>query len=347
MRRTVFAVIAAIFFVIVVGVLSYSAYLTFFSKGFEFSFEPKRKTNFYQKPHFLGKVVLKKRGPELIPGLELIPGSLYCDGRVLYVSFLNSSRIEAFDLEEKEKKAYDLSSNPAIGSLAANKDDIYLTDNNTREIVFVEKKDLKEKRYGWLPGNKGTLDPKGIHWFKGNVYVSDGNLKAVLIISTESKGKIKERGELILTAPSSFERGNEKYKLSSPGGVLVTPDGRIIAADGDKVMVYTCVGNFAYRFPGEKNLKGAVDVDYDLVFQPKPPTDPKISQDILKTVGRIHILDKKAGRVVVFNPFADTKLFTYGENEKLQEPSSIAICRDLRLIFIADTGNQRIVVYGY
>jgi sugar lactone lactonase YvrE len=319
------------------GVLWYKL----FFKKFEFSFTPEKKTKFNQKPYFLGEVNLKKGR------IKLIPGALFYEKGKLYVFFLNSPHTEVFDLKKEEKETINFSSAPLISSFTADKKSFYFIDRKTQEIVFAEKKRLKEERYGLLPERKGRLDPIGIYWYEGNIYVSDNNLKAVLIISTENKGKLKERGELLLTAPSFFKPQDEKYKLSSPGDVLVTPDGRIMVADGEKVMVYTCNGNFAYLFPEEKNLKEAVDIDYDMVFQPKPPPNPRLSQNILKQMGRIHILDKKAGEVVVYNPYADKRLFTYGKEEGLKEPISIAIARDLRLIFISDTGNRRIVVYGY
>lgn len=68
------------------------------------------------------------------------------------------------------------------------------------------------------------------------------------------------------------------------------------------------------------------------------PTDIAISDD-----GRAYVLDGLNGRVVVFN--TDGKqAFSFGTQEKLALPMGIAVAGNQ--VYVADTGNQRIVIYN-
>lgn len=310
-----------------------------------------KKTTYRQPPVFLGSI-----------GAELKPISLSFYQNRLYVSYLNSNRIDVFTPRGELRKSITLPQGVQPRTISVGKEKIFVADK-TGEIKTFSNKGKLINSYGLLPENHQAIRATSAHLHGDRLYVADANLPGILVISAVTvygpteKGSLvllTEEGELILTIPEKEfrpRRVTEHWDLMNPSYAIVSPDGRVLVSDTDLGMVkaYTCTGWYAYPFErgkGKETVVRPVAIDYDDLSNPKYEKEKRsVDPSGIRSHGRVHVVDRARNRVFVYTTTGNF-LFTYGQG-RLSSPRSIAIDTKHRLIFIADTGNRRIAVWGY
>lgn len=287
-----------------------------------------------QPPKYLGSIALTRQGGE-----RLFPQSLVVTGSQLYVGYTGIDRGDIFTFEGQrvgELAAGHPGSSPIpVGMAFDGQGRRYLADRTGGMVLVFDARGAFAYRLPSrpLPGSPSLVPI----WSPGGVAVRDN---AVYVSDTED-GLVKVFDIDTLEPIVSFGASYTEKRLASPAGLVVTDDGRVLVADADRgvVEVFTCDGRYAYRFHepsnGEKLARPeaiAIDTEPTGAFAP----------------GRVHVVDSAQGKVFVYDYFGNF-LFTYGSSagNGLSRPKGIAVAPEERLIFVADSKNQEIDIYGY
>lgn len=207
---------------------------------------------------------------------------------------------------------------------------IYISDIANSSIkVFDEKGEYLywfPKPLPGMPVEKPFVRPIGLLSNEKNLLVVDGGDNKVKIFSTT--GRLNQQ----------FGKNDpDNDGMSFPHSLVITEKGEYVVTDSNKSRVLVFDKNGKYK---------------EQLEEPKNESPWLLPRGIaVDGFGRIHVVDNFAHKVRVYNK--DKKyLFSYGsKNEKdidnLNFPNGIAVDKKLRLIYVTDTGNNRIVVWGY
>lgn len=308
-----------------------------------------KKTTYGQSPIFLGSIKC-----------NLKPLSLSLYRNRLYVSYRGSSRVDVFSPKGEYIRSITLLEETQPRTISVGKEKIFVADKTGEVRIFSTKGEFLNF-YRFLPEKQAKIKALSVSFNKDQLYVADSGLPGVLVISEVTiygpveKGEpvvLTEEGELILTIPEKRFRPRwvtKEWDLENPSYALISPDGRVLVSDTvlDIVKVYTCTGMYAYSFEEIKDgLEKPLSMAYDGLLNPEyEEEEGSFDPSGIREHGRVHVVDKARNEVFVYTTTGNF-LFSYGQN-KLSSPNGIAVDTEHRLIFIADTGNQRITVWGY
>jgi len=246
------------------------------------------------------------------------PAWVYVYEKKLFVSYFGEERVDIFSPEGVKKGSFRAKITKGRGApqgMVSTARGLLIADYLNGGIGFYAPNGRLLDAY-YETAEKRQIKPVSAAVYGEVLYVTDVNINGWLAVFQD--------GEMIMEVKGD----NEKKKLEFPYGIVVTSDGRVVVTDpaGGKVKVFNCAGWFAYDFPtadiGMKNPQGiAVD-----------------------GFGRIHIVDNGVGKVFVFDNLGKF-MFTYGK--ELLNPSTLAIDRKNRIIYIANTEKHAISVWGY
>lgn len=334
------------------GILLLAALVTILILVFRSSdYYKHKKTTYGQSPIFLGSI---KR--------DLKPVSLSLYQNRLYVSYLNSNRIDVLSSKGKLLNSIALPQEVRPRAISVGKGKTFVADKTGEVRIFSTKGDFLNF-YRFLPEKQAEIKAASVTFNKDQLYVADSGLPGVLVISAVTiygpveKGEpvlLTQEGELILTIPEKRFRPSqvtEEWDLKNPTYALVSPDGRVLVSDTalGVVKVYTCTGIYAYPFEkgkGKETLVTPGVMVYDNLFNPEyEEVKESVDPSGIREHGRVHVVDGTKNEVFVYTTTGNF-LFSYGQ-DRLSSPNGIAVDTEHRLIFIADTGNQRITVWGY
>ncbi|MBN1446776.1 MAG: hypothetical protein JXA28_02500 [Bacteroidetes bacterium] len=297
-------------------------------------------TRYDEVPRYLGAMALTDSGGALQPY-----ALAFHDGR-LHVSYINRSYIDVFERDFDTKSSMTLQQHPRlISGFAVEDDRLYIADPSRGCIQFYHEDGRLLDSYAFLPDSSSFV-PHGICCHDGVLYVTDTHAGMLLAIAVRSSD-VRMEGELLFTAGG---RG-QSPRLVFPAATFVTPDGRILVSDlaSGCVQVYTCNGRYAVSLtsPSGDVLRGPHSIAMDDL-----PSEELLRRNTgrfdpsgVHTFGRIHVVDRVAKRVAVFDALG-TALLHYGGGE-LQIPNGIAIDTGRRLIVVADAGQASLVFYRY
>lgn len=287
-----------------------------------------------QPPKYLGSFATAKPSGE-----RLFPQSLVVTGSQLYVAYTGLNRGDIYTFEgqrDGEFAAGHPGSTPIPVSMAFDSQgQRYLADRDSGMVLVFEAGGafayrLPPRSRQGAPPPVTVSAPGGVAARDNAVYISDtkdGLVKAFNIYNQEP----------IVT----FGAIPGQERLGIPAGLVVTDDGRVLVADAGRgvVEVFSCDGRYAYRFHDPSN--GDVLNRPEAIAIDSEPTGPF-------TQGRVHVVDSAQNKIFVYDYFGNF-LFSYGNTagNGLSHPQAIAVAPEERLIFIADTQNQEIDVYGY
>ncbi len=266
-----------------------------------------------EKPVCLGSIDLT--GPS---GQRREPVWVYVYNDRVYVSYYGEDRVEF--LTPEGKKAGDILTRitKAAGrpeGMVQTGDRLLVADYHNGGIgLYTEKGRLVDAFYE--TPDKRRIKPVGVTVRDRVFYITD--------VSTNGWFAAGDDGVFL----TEIKGDTSENRLEFPYGIVVSDDGRVIVTDppGNRIKVFTCAGWTVGDLPtaevGMKNPQGiAID-----------------------GLGRIHVVDNGTGCVFVY----DNKgrfMFTYSEG--LKNPSTVAVDHKTRVIYITDTGNGRISVWGY
>lgn len=215
-------------------------------------------------------------------------------------------------------------------NVAVAKDRVYVTDALTMKVqVF----DLTGKFIGELitpefKNKYGAVRPMGISVDgNNNLYITDIFYQRIL--------KFNEQGQLLLSFGKS---GNNKGQFYYPNDVSADKEGYIYVSDSNnsRVQVFDPAGKpFKVYDSKSKDLNVSLAITKGITFDDK---------------GLFYIVDAAQNQIFVIKPAKNKPglLFNIGgpgAKEPLTMPTGIASYRNK--IIIADTGNNRLAVFGY
>lgn len=246
------------------------------------------------------------------------PAWVYVYEEELYVNYFGEDIIDVLDLRGNKIRAFQAKAAEGNGSpqgMYRDGDRLLVTDyENGSLVVFTDKGRLLDAYYE--TAEKRRIRPVSVAVYRDVMYITDVSINGWMAVFKD--------GEMIMEVA-----GDEKEKrLEFPYAVAVTDDGRVIVTDpaGGKVKVFNCSGWYGFDIPvreiGMENPQGVA----------------------IDGLGRIHIVDNGTGLVFVFDN-SGKYLFKYGEG--LRNPSNIAVDRENRVIYIANTEDKSISVWGY
>lgn len=257
------------------------------------------------------------------------------DGK-LYVANNNGGRIDIFLPNGKRLRSFHttpkktLAQNVGIAVDWVGK--VYVGDvANSSVKVFDDKGEYLywfPKPLPGMPVESPFVQPIGLFSDGKALYVVDGGDSSVKIFSTTGKMNSK-----------FGKNGSGDGEMSFPHSVAILDNGDYVVTDSNnsRVLIFDKSGKYKEQLE-------------------QPKTEDKRPWLLPRGVavdgyGRIHVVDNFAHRVHVYNK-EKKYLFSYGgkddrNTEGLNFPNGIAIDRKLRLIYVTDTGNNRIIVWGY
>jgi len=296
-------------------------------------------------PTYIGAVDVRSQAEE-----HLQPYALCLTDKQLYVGYVGSGRVDVFDKFFAYQRTLDLSTGAGsmISGIAADDTRLYVADYGRGEIRFYSLEGTLEDSYSWLPGKQDRLKPFGLTLHNGMLYVAELQQRQLLVITAVPSGKPTETGELLLRIPL---HDNAPEQLDFPSSSFVTPDGRLLVSDmtAHRLQVYSCNGRFAGSITeaGDAALQSPHTLAMDDLPSPKLLARDKEIFDPSGVLcqGRIHMVDREAGEVVVFNALGEY-LFRYGSSE-LGVPNGMVIDTGQRAVIIADAKYHCLHVYKY
>lgn len=278
---------------------------------------------------------------------ELHPVRLQLVDDTLYVSYSDIPRIDLYDLTPSFVRSIDLTDPEQVfpTSFYVTDSAIAVCDHSKGAVVLYDRSGKFVTSFGTLPDMSTRLAPFSLTYYAGTFYVGDINLQKVLAISAKDTPGVTEQGELILSIPS-----DTLTTLGLPSSLLVTPDGRLLIGDASsaEILAFTCDGRFIYRFdevPADRRIAPqafAIDNIADPSMRDTTTFDPSG----IDRMGRIHVVDANNGAVHMFNPVGNY-IASYPDTTLFVKPSSIAIDKKTRTIYIADPPAKSIYIMRY
>lgn len=257
--------------------------------------------------------------------------------------------------------------------LAVYEGKIYATSNDSKRIdIFLPNGKRLRSFYASAPEIPSQVMGTTVDWV-GNIYVSDASNNSIKVFD--------DSGNYLYGFPRPLPGNAPDAPYISPIG-LASKDKKIYAVDAadGTIKIYTTDSRFVAKFGGLGSGKGefkypnylAFDDDGNLIvsdqgnnrvqiLSPEGKFISFLESDKFKWLlprgvavdgyGRIHVVDNFAKKVRVFSK--DKKyMFSYPKDTnddagELNFPNSIAVDKELRLIYLSDSGNNRVIVWGY
>lgn len=246
------------------------------------------------------------------------PAWVYVYEDKLYVSHFGRERIDVLDTKGKKLKDFRVKLTKAKGSpqgMYKNGDKLIVADYHNGALgIFADNGRLLDAYYE--TAEKRAIKPVSAVGYGDVMYITDVKINGWMAVFDD--------GEMVM----EIKGDDENKRLEFPYGIAVTNDGRVIVTDpaGGKVKFFACSGWYAFDIPvseiGMQNPQGVAIDSFD----------------------RIHIVDNGVGKVFVFDNLGKF-MFSYGDG--LHNPSTIAIDKKYRNIYIANTEQGNLSVWGY
>jgi len=267
-----------------------------------------------------------------LDGEDVIPGAVAFANDSLYVAFSRKSAVQIYSSQLDLLKTIRLERPQTVtpNSIVVTDSLLIVADTSARQIALYDREGDFLTSILWYPDRSNRIDPMAIASDGRRLAVVDGALNRIAIISLIDNQPFAEFLELLDLLP------HEKIgKLAEPRMALLTPDDKLWVGESRSIS----------RFTSEGHPLGAVE----------PPPKTRIvlpfaaaivADSTDSSLTRIHILDKVAGKVFVYDLDARLRL-VYPRDRALQRPSGIAVDRIHRTIFITETETASITVFGY
>ncbi len=309
--------------------------------------EQTQKQEFFRPPVFYKEIKTK------ILGETYSPSTLLLHKNGLYVSYVKSNTIDVYVNNARKKTIVLTNKNRPVYplSFAVSDKNIIAVDYMKKNISIFDKEGKFLDAYKFYPDQKEEITPSALYLHSDVLYVADMRKKRIFSMALiDIKGTVS-RGELVNYIPDEKQSAFSFSIPQHPASLLLTDDGRLLVSDvmRGKVIAYTHAGAYMYTFQDKRKkvkLSQPMDMAVDGILNPKFKNDNEFDPSGIREQGRYHVVDAFLNRIFVYDS-AGYFLFTYGEKEKLKYPRGIAVNKNKGLIYVADAGNSRVVVYRY
>ncbi|MFZ5639820.1 MAG: hypothetical protein ACOY4Q_03915 [Bacillota bacterium] len=279
--------------------------------------------NIYYKKIELAHMPLKPAEPpvylgEIKLGGDKKPAWVYVYEEKVYVNYFNQEKVDILTPEGKKTKDFRAKITKGQGApqgMFKSGSRLLVADFQNGGIgLYADNGRLLDAYYE--TAEKRQIKPVSAAVYENVFFITDVNINGWMAVLDD--------GEMIMEVKGD----DEKKKLEFPYGIAVTDDGRVIITDpaGGKVKVFACAGWYAYDIAaaqvGLQNPQGVA----------------------IDGFGRIHIVDNGTGKIFVFDN-SGKFMFTYGRD--LKNPSTVAVDKKNRVIYITNTEKGSLSVWGY
>lgn len=309
--------------------------------------EESRQHEFFRQPVFYKEI--KTMSGQTI----YFPSTLFLHKNGLYVSYIKSNKIDVF-VNNARKKTIVLTNNkrPVYPlSFAVSDKNIFAVDYEKQNVSIFNKEGKFLEAYKYYPDEKEKIVPSSLYLHEDVLYVSDMRKKRIFSMSLKDIQGTVQKGELVNYIPDEKQSAFSFSIPQHPASLFLTDDGRLLVSDvmRGEVIAYTHAGAYMYAFQDKKKkekLAQPMDMTMDGIPNPRFKNEKIFDPSGIREQGRYHVVDALLNKIFVYDS-AGYFLFSYGEKEKLKFPRGIAVNKNKGLIYVADAGNSRIVIYRY
>jgi hypothetical protein len=267
-------------------------------------------------------------------GEDLTPQCLELSGDSLFVSFAAQSLIQIYSQDLDLLKSFRLDT-PAMlqpTAMALTDSLLIVADTVLGTIAVFDRDGYYLSSASWYPDHATRLKPVHLATHNGMLYATDMTRHSVTTISLFKREPFFDFLELLsvypikstspITFPTCAEataNGNLWIGDAQPGGVFIVGSGDSAATLAQK--------------PSINRIVMPCDI---FILNSSPDA----------TATRVHVLDRVAGKVFVYDLEGKLRL-VYPRDRELHRPTGIAIDSNSRHIFVAESETREITVFGF
>lgn len=267
-------------------------------------------------------------------GEDLTPVRLAVSGDSLFISFAEKSFIEVYSskLQLLSTVHFDNPASLQPTAMVLTDSLLIVSDTVLGTIAVFDRDGYYRSSASWYPDRHTRLKPVHLAVHDRFLYATDMARHRVAKISLFKEEPFFDFLELIAIYPSQLSSA-----VTLPLCAAVAPDGNLWIGDGQPGGIYLCTSELSYEIAAEKPVINRIAMPCDIVIQ-TTGTD--------STNARIHVLDKVAGKVFVYDMDGKLRL-VYPRERNLHRPTGMAIEPHSRHIFVAENETREITVFGY
>ena len=280
-------------------------------------------------------------------GQDLTPNSIAICHDSIFVSFCNKSLIQIYSRNLKLVNSISLAEPGIVTPVAiAVTDSQLIVADTLKGLIAVYDHDGRYiSSVAWYPGRKIRVRPIHLATDGSLLAFVDAQTKQVTIVSLIERQPYYDFLEM-----TDVIRSDSRARLNSPSCALIAPEGSIWVGNTEpgKGLIFSPTGDFQNEIeqPAITKLSSPADfavADFSTTVAKGRTPSPKHLQP---SQIRIHLLDKVTGKVCVYDLTGKLTL-VYPQDRNLNQPTAIAISSRLRQIFISESENRSITVFGY
>ncbi|MGB5106072.1 MAG: hypothetical protein WBP29_06935 [Candidatus Zixiibacteriota bacterium] len=266
-------------------------------------------------------------------GEDLTPQCLEVSGDSLFVTFAGQSLLQIYSRNLDLLKNIQLERPAVLQPTAFVLTDSLLiaADTVLGTIAVYDRDGYYRNSASWYPDHQSRVRPVHLSVAGGFLYATDITRKNVAKISLIKREPFYDFLELVAIYP---QMADTMVKL--PTCAMAASDGKLWIGDSQPGGLFTMDedGKFA---AGEKPPKSRMAFPCDFA-------ESQLGDDVSSR--RIHLLDRVAGKVFVYDESGKLRL-VYPRERELLRPTGIAIDPEARHIFVTESEKREITVFGY
>lgn len=276
-------------------------------------------------------------------GNLLTPCAVAITGDSLYLSFVGSSRINVYSADLKLVKQIQLERPEVVvpTSMAVTDSFLIVADSVKQTVVLYDRDGYYQNSSGWYPQQVGRISPTHLSANLGMLLLIDSGLRRVAVISLIDRQPFYTFLELVKFIPDK-----SLVPLPAPSCAILTPDSNVWIGDRTlgRGFIFAPSGKILSELEQPQLSKIASPADFALSWWNSPSAGPPAISNL--QVARIHMLDREAGKVFVYDLNGRLTL-VYPRDRLLNQPTSIAVNQHRRQIYIAESTSKEVTVFGF
>jgi hypothetical protein len=280
-------------------------------------------------------------------GEDLVPRSVAFGGDSVYICFAGKPLIQVYSSNLKLLGSFELDRPATVFpvTIALTDSQLVIADTAKGLIAIYDRDGDYLNSVAWYPGRKTRIKATQLSTDGKILTAVDQSLRQISVISLVKQQPYYDFLELIELIP-----GEDRMRLPNPSCAAIAPEGSIWIGDSSvgKAFIFSPAGDFVQELEQPVRAKITNPVDCAVAYYANE-THPAISSgksDWQPDQVRMHLLDKGTGKVYVYN-LSGRLTLVYPQDRALLGPTSIAINSTRREIFITESGNRSVTVFGY
>ncbi len=267
-------------------------------------------------------------------GEDVTPQCLEVSGDSLFVSFAGQSLIQIYSRELDLLKSFRLD-NPAVlqpTAFALTDSLLIVADTVLGTIAIFDRDGYYLNSASWYPDHSTRLKPVHLAVANGFLFATDMTRNVVATISLFKREPFFDFLELTAIHPRT-----NSGPLTFPTCAAIASDSNLWIGDAQPgtILIFEDAGKSATV--AEKPSLSRIAMPCDIFI---------LDSGSDTTATRIHVLDRIAGKIFVYDLAGNLRL-VYPRDRELHRPTGIAIDPNSRHIFVAESETREVTLFGY